>query len=231
MKVSSKIVIALNNGTDQLVNVGDFREIHDTGSGQGRQSNGRDSFENIVDGMSVVVGGLDSGSDFGMEGIVVNVEENKQVEGGKMCLVMLNEDSSRMVLIPIANLLIGQSAKEAVARKAALAALGEKVSPGTAELLEVVQRHRKNGLGAKRILNELRTSHPNWEVSEKRIKKSLKDLEMGYSQGEGSSEGAKSSAPPCGGSSGALDGFEDDLDGEIPDSVSLGAIPVITIVL
>jgi hypothetical protein len=217
MKVSTQLVIALNNGTDQVVSAGDFREIHDADGGQGRPANGRERAMLIEDGASVVIGGEDLSPDFGMEGIVVNIEENRQADGGKMCLVMLNDDTSKILPIPIARLLTGLAAKEAVARKAALRALHDKVSPGLEELLEVVQCHRRNGLGAKKIINKLRHSHPDWEVSEKRVKKCLKDLEW---RDHGAGEGAKTSAPPESVDAHAEDALDDDEDAmNISDTV------------
>ena len=138
MKVAAQHVIALNNGTDQIVAPGDYRE--DLGTGPGRPPNGQGGCEDIVDGMAVVVGGAEDGPDFRLEGIVVNVEENRQAHGGKMCLVVLSEDASRIVVVPIASLLIGQAAKEAVARRKAKAAWSYvlKVAPETAELMEVL---------------------------------------------------------------------------------------------
>jgi hypothetical protein len=190
MKVSTKLVIALNNGTDQVVNVGDFREIQASGDNHGRRQGAGQSFDKIVDGMSVVIGGLDTGPDYGLEGIVVNVEENKQVEGGKMCLVMLSEDASKLVMIPIANLLVGDVATQAIARRAALKGLEDKIVPEAAELHEVLQDFRKQGLSVKKILAQLKTVHPNWEVSEKRVKKGLKDLEMAGARSDSSASGA-----------------------------------------
>ncbi len=191
MKVSSRLVIALNNGTDQVVNIGDFREIQDAGVGHSRHQGAGQSLDKIVDGMSVVIGGIDTGPDYGLEGIVVNVEENKQVEGGKMCLVMLSEDSSKLVMIPIANLLVGEVATQAIARRAALKGFEVKITPEAADLNEILQECRKHGMSLKKMLTHLRTVHPNWEVSEKRIKKFLKDSEMGGSRSDSNLSGAK----------------------------------------
>jgi hypothetical protein len=198
MKVSTKLVIALNNGTDQVVNIGDFREIQDSGMGHNRQQGSGHSLDQIVDGTSVVVGGIDTGPDYGLEGIVVNVEENKQVEGGKMCLVMLNEDSSKLVMVPIANLLVGEVAMQAIARRAALKAFEEKIVPEAAELYEILQECRSQGMSLKKILTHVRTLHPNWEVSEKRVKKYLKELEMGGPRSDGAASGSRSDSTASG---------------------------------
>jgi hypothetical protein len=178
MKVSTKLVIALNNGTDQVVNIGDFREIQDSGMGHSRHQGASHSMDKIVDGMTVVIGGIDTGTDYGLEGIVVNLEENKQVEGGKMCLVMLSEDATKLVMVPIANLLVGEAAAQAKARRDALKGFEVKISPEPEELYEVLEECREQGMSVKKMLNHLRTVHPNWEVSEKRVKKSLKEMEM-----------------------------------------------------
>jgi len=198
MKVSTKLVIALNNGTDQVVNIGDFREIQDSGVGHSRQQGSGHSLDQIVDGMSVVIGGIDTGPDYGLEGIVVNVEENKQVEGGKMCLVMLSEDSSKLVMVPIANLLVGEVAAQAVARRAALKGFEEKIVPEAAELYEILQECRNQGMSLKRILSQIRTLHPNWEVSEKRVKKYLKELEMGGPRSDSAASGPRSDSAASG---------------------------------
>jgi hypothetical protein len=196
MKVSTKLVIALNNGTDQVVNIGDFREIQDSGTGNSRHEGCGQGLDKIVDGTSVVIGGIDTGPDYGLEGIVVNVEENKQVEGGKMCLVMLMEDSSKLVMVPIANLLVGEIAAQAVARRAFLRGFEAKTIPEPAELYEILQECRKQEMSLKKILSQLRTIHPNWEVSEKRVKKFLKELETGGPRSEGGASGAKTKANP-----------------------------------
>ena len=191
MKVSSKLVIALNNGTDQVVNIGDFREIQDSGMGHSRHQGAGQNLDKIVDGMSVVIGGIDTGPDYGLEGIVVNMVENKQVEGGKMCLVMLSEDTSKLVMIPIANLLVGEIATQAIARRAALKGFEEKINPDAEELYDILQECRKQGMSLKKIVTQLRTLHPNWEVSEKRVKKYLKELEMGGPRSDSAASGAK----------------------------------------
>ena len=196
MKVSTQLVIALNNGTDQVVNAGDYREDHDAAPAQGCKPHGRNGWQIIVDGMTVVVGGVDTSPDFGLEGIVVNVEENKQADGGKMCLVMLNEDSSKMLMVPIANLLTGEEATAAIKRRAYLRDFNLKISPEHTDLMEALRNYPKAGHSAKRIVAELRISHPRWEVSEKRVKKCMKELDPGPKPSSSSYGDAAKSGPP-----------------------------------
>lgn len=172
MKVSSNLVVALDNGSDLVVQEGDFREIRE---GATVASAGTKASVKIVDGMSVVVGGVETEPDFGLEGIVMNMVENAS-GGGKSCLVMLNADS-RMVTIPIGKLLLGSEGKAAISRKAALSS-HQKVLPKVAELNDVLREYRKRSLSSKKMLSELQALYPQWDVSEKRIKKGLKELDL-----------------------------------------------------
>ncbi len=159
-----KQVVELNNGSDQVVNPGDY-VVTDSRE------------EPIFAGSSVVIGGTDSDENYGLEGVVVHLEEDKNADGGKTCLIMLKEDSSKMIQVPIACVLRGDHGQEALSRRSALRTFVAKISPSTLELKEQLCNMRSAGSSAKKILADLRVIRPEWEVSEKRIKKCIKELE------------------------------------------------------
>mmetsp|Transcript_60999 Transcript_60999/g.163790 ORF Transcript_60999/g.163790 Transcript_60999/m.163790 type:complete len:356 (+) Transcript_60999:1140-2207(+) len=179
MKYNGLEVVALNNGFDQLVSKGDYRELgsgYDASvlSGVGKKT------EVISDGANVVIGGSDTSPEYGLEGIVVNVVDS--VDGGKVCMVMLNEDSSKLITVPICNLLTGDAASEGIQRRKALQELGAKVPPPSDELSRVLGEYQRRGLSLKKMLAELRQNHPLWDISEKRLKKLLSG-EVGLAEG------------------------------------------------